>query len=972
MRRIPLVFCFLTALISMQSLYAQKPLIMIPEKPSQDDSITIFYHAERGNGALNNLTGDVYIHSGIITQKSPTQTSWQHVRGEWGKADPKYRMKKDAENVYSFRIHPRSFYGLDPDESILRIAFVFRNGDGSLTGKDADGKDFYLDYPGSDSAKSISQVIMESLEKGSGPDSKSLFCRGFYQDSLGLLLYVGNGKVSIERFGKHVLRVSYDTVEFPPIRNAEAIVKQKINGEFLPIDAGEFFQFRTNDNVFSILVQKQPFTLSVFRDSILVFKEDKGLMFKEQSRGLSISLRNTEAIFGGGSRALPINKRGQRFPLYNTAVYGYGNQTEQLNVSIPFFVSSSRYGLLIDSPIAGAIDCGVSEKNVMKIAQTHGSLSYFLIIDTTFDAIMGHYSMLTGKQPLPPIWSLGYIQSRYGYKSQQEVMNIVNAFDSLKIPLDAIVLDLYWFGDKAQMGTFDWDLKQFPDPLGMMRTLKKRNIHTILITEPYFTMSSKNFSRAQELGLFTKNGKNEIYLLNDFWAGKAALLDLTNPKAKSWMSELYAGHIKSGVSGWWLDLGEPEMHPMDMRHFGGSTFDIHNNYSMHWMESLQKAHQQYAPNDRLFNLIRSGGPGMQRYSAFPWSGDVQRSESGLAAQIPIMLSMSISGVGYMHSDLGGFTGGPKNEKLYTRWMQFGAFTPIMRAHGEGVSPEPIFYSDSIRNIVKYFIQLRMQFLPYNYTLAYHNAIHGKPLAKPIFWNGPITNEFINVNDEYLWGDDLLIAPILNSDSLSRKVILPSGTWFDFWSNYRIPGYSNFSYPAPLSIIPIFAKGGSIIPLTFPMRNTASYNGDSLLVLYFRDTSIISSERELYMDDGFSSRSLNDEHYRLFKLSMNEDKQQSMFRFSMNTIAGKGYAGEAQSRILLLKWVDVPKPTTLTLEGKKVPLAKDELTFYQSPMPIAWYKQSTNPQLPNEVHIRLIGKKEESGTLIMNYGKNKKK
>ncbi|MFM7157440.1 MAG: TIM-barrel domain-containing protein, partial [Bacteroidota bacterium] len=224
------------------------------------------------------------------------------------------------------------------------------------------------------------------------------------------------------------------------------------------------------------MVKKQPFSLAIFRDSILVFKEEQGLMFKEESRGLSVSLRKSEAIFGGGSRSLPINKRGYRFPLYNTAVYGYGNQTEQLNVSIPFFLSTSRYGLLIDSPIPGAVDCGVSEKNVMKIAQTHGSMSYFLIIDTTFDAIMGHYTMLTGKQPLPPIWSLGYIQSRYGYKSQQEVMSIVKTFDSLNIPLDAIILDLYWFGDKEQMGTFDWDLKQFPDPLGMIRNLKKNNI----------------------------------------------------------------------------------------------------------------------------------------------------------------------------------------------------------------------------------------------------------------------------------------------------------------------------------------------------------------------------------------------------------------------------------------------------------------------------------------------------------------
>jgi alpha-glucosidase (family GH31 glycosyl hydrolase) len=266
----------------------------------------------------------------------------------------------------------------------------------------------------------------------------------------------------------------------------------------------------------------------------------------------------------------------------------------------------------------------------------------------------------------------------------------------------------------------------------------------------------------------------------------------------------------------------------------------------------------------------------------------------------------------------------------------------------------------------------MQFLPYNYTLAYHNAIKGTPLARPIFWNGPISNELISVNDEYLWGNDLVIAPIMHPDSLSRKVILPPGTWFDFWSNYSIPGYSNFSMPSALTVMPIFARGGSIIPLTFPMNNTATYKGDSLLLLCFRDSSITSVERDLYMDDGLSSTNLNDEHYRLFKLSMKEDKSRSTITFSMNTVAGKGYAGEPQSRIMILKWIDVPEPSALTLDGKNIPLAKDELTFYQSKMPIAWFKQSKDAQLPQEVHIRMIGAKVESGTLVMQYGKKSKK
>lgn len=957
------LYCLLT--LSAQS---QQSLIMVPDKPSQTDSITIYFNAEQGNQAVKDWKGDIYLHTGVITQKSATNTSWQHVRGEWGKIIPELKLKREGNNLYSFRFHPRSFYGLETDETILRLAFVFRNADGTKAAKNIGDQDFYLNYPGSDSLKSISELIMESLSSEEGPKSDSLFCRGYYQDSLGLLLYVGDEKVSIEHFGPNILRFSLDTVEFPAIRNQIAIVGKKTNQQFLAIDAGAFFQFRSIGSNINLLVQKQPFSISVFRDSVLVFKEDRGLFFKSQSRGLSISLRPDEGIFGGGSRALPVNRRNQKFPLYNTAVYGYADGVNQLNVSIPFFVSSSNYGLLIDSPIAGAVDCGVSDKNVMNISQTHGKLSYFLIVDSTYDAILRNYSELTGKQSLPPIWSLGYIQSRYGYKSQSEVLQLAQDFQKASIPLDAIVLDLFWFGDKQMMGSFEWDKKHWPDPLGMMRTLKKNDIHTILITEPYFTKASANYSIAEKHGLFTKTAHGITYLLNDFWAGSASLLDLTNPKARSWMGELYAKHINTGIAGWWCDLGEPEMHPLDMQHMGGSTLEIHNNYSMHWMELLDNTHRTYTPKSRLFNLIRSGGPGMQRYSAFPWSGDVQRSASGLQAQIPIMLGMSMSGVGYMHSDLGGFTGGAKNEKLYTRWMQFGAFTPIMRAHGEGIPSEPIYYADSIRNIVTYFIKLRMQFLPYNYTMAYQNTKYGTPLARPIFWNGPTIQEFLDVNDQYYWGNDLIVAPILHPDSTSRKVILPSGKWFDFWSNYVIPGFSNFTMPAPLNIIPLFAKGGSVIPLTFPINNTAQYKGDSLLLIYFRDSSITDVKSNIFLDDGLSSASLENGNYRLFDIKVKEDKTHGMIVFLMNTAEGKGYVGEPKSRMIIAKWIDVPKPLSITYGTSSIQIAKDEKSFYASPMPIAWYKQSQNPALPNELHFRFKMGQASMNDLIMKYKK----
>lgn len=304
-------------------------------------------------------------------------------------------------------------------------------------------------------------------------------------------------------------------------------------------------------------------------------------------------------------------------------------------------------------------------------------------------------------------------------------------------------------------------------------------------------------------------------------------------------------------------------------------------------------------------------------------------------------------------------------------MQFGAFTPIMRAHGEGIPSEPIYYSDSIQNIVTYFIKLRMQFLPYNYTMAYQNTKYGTPLARPIFWNGPSIKEFTDVNDQYYWGNDFIVAPILHPDSTSRKVILPSGKWFDFWSNYVIPGLSNFTMPAPLNIIPLFAKGGSVIPLTFPINNTATYKGDSLLLIYFRDTAITNIKSKIFLDDGLSSSSVKNGEYRLLGIQVNEDISRNSISFSIKTVEGKGYAGEPASRMIISKWIDVPKPLSITYGKSSIPLAKDEKSFYSAPMPIAWYKKSQNPALPNELHIRFTMGQSTMNDLIMKYQKIEK-
>ena len=229
----------------------------------------------------------------------------------------------------------------------------------------------------------------------------------------------------------------------------------------------------------------------------------------------------------------------------------------------------------------------------------------------------------------------------------------------------------------------------------------------------------------------------------------------------------------------------------------GSARYVHNVYSQFWAQMLSDKYKQEYPNQRLFNLIRSGYAGMQRYSTFPLSGDIQRSYDGLKTQVQIMLSMGMSGVAYSHSDLGGFTGGPKNPELYTRWLQYGAFCPIMRAHGEGVPAEPIFYDSKYKNIVRDYINLRYKLLPYNYTLSYENTTTGIPIARSINFYEPENTSISNVCDEYFWGDNFLVAPVFEANATSRNVIFPKGKWINYWTNEIYNGNSTTKVDVPL-------------------------------------------------------------------------------------------------------------------------------------------------------------------------------
>ncbi|RAK65111.1 TIM-barrel domain-containing protein [Hymenobacter edaphi] len=488
---------------------------------------------------------------------------------------------------------------------------------------------------------------------------------------------------------------------------------------------------------YTVVVQKNPLRVSYQRAQGETVAQEAGGAFEQLGgaggTGVSFRLQPDEHLYGTGSRALPLDRRGRRLILYNEAHYGYQNGEPTLNLTLPTVLSSRGYLLFFDHHAPGTLDLGATDKNVLEYrGEGLRSLAYFIVAGDSYAEILSRYTALTGRQPLPPRWGLGLLQSRFGYKSEAEMLQVARRMRQADFPLDALVLDLYWFGGTRQQGDFRWAPAGFPDPRRLTRRLDSLGIKTLLISEPYVMRASLNDALVRRQGLVGRDAAGQPYTVESFWAGPATLLDMYRPAARQWLWEQYARLKQDGVAGWWTDLGEPENQPADMYYDAGPTRRTHNGYGQRWASILSEGYARHYPQERLFNLARSGWAGVQRHSVFPWSGDVNRSWSGLQAQVPIMLSLGLGGVGYMHSDAGGFGVGPTDPELYTRWLQLASLGPILRPHGgPEVPPEPYQWPPATQAAVRPYTHLRYRLLPYLYSLAWENAQTGTPLARPL-------------------------------------------------------------------------------------------------------------------------------------------------------------------------------------------------------------------------------------------------
>lgn len=634
-------------------------------------------------------------------------------------------------------------------------------------------------------------------------------------------------------------------------------------------------------------------------------------------RTLSLSTMGGGSFYGAGERGHNFNLAGDTLVMYNRQNYGYtagDPRIKQMNITMPLFLSSNGYAVVFDDYAAAEM---VMSNPITYTSESRSPISYYFINGAgTLSDVTRELSSLTGRQDLPPFWSLGYITSKYGYRTQDETVGVVDTLRRAGYPVDGIVLDLYWYGKEQDMGRLAWDPEQWPDHKKMLSDLKKDGVNTVIISQPYILRNSRgldNYNELKSKGLLLKDstgGPQEVTI----WVGEGGMFDMANPETRKWLAERYRQLTLEGVGGWWGDLGEPEVHPETGIHANGlTTREYHNQYGNDWSEVIYDMFRKEFPDTRLMTMMRGGTTGLQRYSVFPWSTDVSRSWGGLQPQVTIMLNSGLSGLGYMSHDVGGFAidkEHPYDPELYVRWLQLGLFSPVLRTHAQSTA-EPYKYPDQ-QDIILPLIRERYRWLPYNYTLAYENSALGQPLVRPLNFYSPGSTKFDDITDEYLWGRDILVAPVMTPGTTERNVIFPDGLWVDYNNPRRYyQGGDTISYPAPLSVLPLFVRAGAFIPQAdYSMKSTGDYRTDTYTVNYY--PYLGKSEYVMYEDDRQSTTSLADGAYSLITFR----GEASVEGINVEVTSKGTYPGApaVKNMTFRIHMVDV-KPSEITVDGK---------------------------------------------------------
>ena len=562
---------------------------------------------------------------------------------------------------------------------------------------------------------------------------------------------------------------------------------------------------------------------------------------------LCIRLAGEQHLYGLGHGGHSFDRLGAARRLWNCHV----NHGSGADIAIPLILSTAGFGLFVDDPNAGLVYPGDLPDEVWIEFASSGALDFYCIGGDDLRGVLRGVADLLGHAPMPPRWALGFMQSSRHFDGPNEVANLAKTLRTKSLPCDALIfLSTYGAGKgwNRAVGRLEFEPATFPDPDRMLADFAAQDFRVITHEYPVLHPHSPLFAEASAKGYLLDDGYPDVATEErppvSFHEGQRHL-DFTRDEVRAWWWDAHRELRRLGVAGWWLDGGEG---PLPETRSSSGAIGLHNRFDLLRMQAFAEGEGRDRPDRRPFMLCRSGGPGMQRFGAGCWSGDINRTFSTLEAQIALGLSMGLSGVPYWGTDIGGFyPSTPADGELFARWFQFAAFTPIFRAHGwtwrEHV---PWGYGAEIEAICRKYLELRYRLMPYTYTLAYEANSRGLPLMRPLVLAHPDDANTWECANEYLWGDALLVAPVTRPGADRWPVYLPRGVWYDFWTGEAHEGGRGISVAAPLDRLPLFVRGGAIVPMGPVVQHLTGYRPDQLtLQVYPGGHSTFS----LYEDDG---------------------------------------------------------------------------------------------------------------------------
>lgn len=662
----------------------------------------------------------------------------------------------------------------------------------------------------------------------------------------------------------------------------------------------------------TVVMQKENGRLDFYNAAgDLISREEEVFRTGRGEYGCRKQMEADSHIYGLGEKTGFLNKKGEKYDMWNSDVFDpHVPEIECLYVSIPFLIhfnyNRPAYGIFLDNPGRTSFDMR-SNDNMYSFQIDSGTLDYYFVYGPELKDVVQRYSRLTGCMELPPAWAIGYHQSRYSYMDQKEVVALARSFRDKQIPCDVIYLDIHYM-DEYRVFTFD--PVRFPNPRAMINELSEMGIRIVPIVDPGVKKDPEYLPYREGIknDFFCRKMEGDLFIGN-VWPGASAFPDFTVEEVRLWWEERHRYYTDLGIQGIWNDMNEPAVFnankTMDLDVVHGNDGDpkthreLHNLYGMLMSMATQQGLKKQLKGERPFVLTRAGYAGVQKYAA-TWTGDNRSFWEHLSMAIPMVLNLGLSGQPFAGSDIGGFSHHTTPE-LLARWTQAGVFFPYCRNHSvlDSIHQEPWAFGSQIEDICRKYIRLRYRLLPYLYTLFYEAHKTGMPVMRPLILEYPHDRNVHNLCDQFMVGSNLLAAPVLRPNSEYRAVYLPEGEWIDYWTGERHAGDRHVLAHAPLDVMPLYVKAGTILPELLDDHWKPLLNEESNVTLHIYASASHSISHEQWYEDDAQTYAYKKDAYNLLSTTVTCEHNLMKVKYKYES---KGLATKRKVLDLSVKWI----------------------------------------------------------------------